>query len=299
MLHRWYLVGKTRRRWTRGALLILLALVTIFCILAVGEKQVSARKPTVIPPSFVISQSDQVAARASELDNQGQDLYEAGQFAEAVEVWREVEEAYEKVGDLSGIAKTRINIAEALQALGFHPRACDILLQAFNSAELDCQNVVQLNENYQQLQNSLLNNLKKSPNSQIKVIGLRSLGNVLRKLDNLELSQQVLQLSLNAAKALRLPEEESAANLSIGNTFQALGDRTRASLDTQSNIASTPWRCLYSPSLGQPKQFYQQAADYYQQAATTSVSSTGWVIAQTNRLSTLLENNALSESQGL
>ncbi|MBW4637640.1 MAG: CHAT domain-containing protein [Gloeocapsa sp. UFS-A4-WI-NPMV-4B04] len=299
MLRRWYLVGKTRRRWTRGALLILLALLTIFCVLAVGEKQVSARKQTVIPPSFVISQSDQVAARASQLDNQGQELYEAGEFTEAIKLWQQAEKAYVQADDADGVAKNRINMAEALQALGLHPRACDTLLQAFNIAELDCQNVVQSNENYQQLQNSLLNNFKKLPNSQIKVIGLRSFGNVLRKLDNLELSQQVLQLSLNAAKALRLPEDESAAKLSIGNTFQALGDRTRASLDTQSNIASTPWRCLYSPSLGQPRQFYQQAADYYQQAATEPISTSIWVQAQINRLNVLLETNALSEAQGL
>jgi CHAT domain-containing protein len=121
----------------------------------------------------------------------------------------------------------------------------------------------------------------------------------LRKLDNLELSQQVLQLSLDIAKALRLPEEESAANLSIGNTFQALGDRIRASLNTQNKIASTPWRCLYSPSLGQPRQFYQQAADYYQQAATEPISTSRWVQAQINRLNVLLETNALSEAQGL
>ncbi len=302
MLHSRCIVKKMRYRKTRRVfVLIFLAVLTILCTLTLAKKQVSAWQPTVIQPSFLTSQNNKADSKASELDNQGQELYEAGQFSEAVKLWQQAQKAYAQADDADGVARSRLNIAEALQALGLYPTACDTLLQAFNSAELDCQKLVQSNENYQQLQNSLLDNFKKSPNSQIKVIGLRSLGNVLRKLDNLELSQQILLLSLNTAKALNSPEDESAALLSLGNTFQALGDRTRASQsqDIQNKLPSTPWRCINSPSLGAPRKFYQQANVLYQQAATESVSTTVWIQAQINRLSTLLETNALSEAQGL
>lgn len=287
------------RRTSRAFILLLLALLTMVSILALPKEQVSALKPPVTQQrSFLSSQVNKADKKASQLAIQAQELYEAGQFSQAVAVWQQAASAYAQVGDSEGATKSQINMAEALKALGFYPRACNTLLQAFEIEELDCRKLVQTNKN-QQLEDSLLKTLKQIPDTQIKVIGLRSLGDIFQKLDNLELSTKLLQVSLNVAKVLRSPEDESAALLSIGNTFQAWGDRTRASLDTQKEIASTPWRCLYSPSLGVARKFYQQAADFYQQAATESVSSTAWVQAKINRLSTLLSTNALPEAQQL
>lgn len=292
------IVKKMRYRRTRRVFaLVLLAVLTIFCVLNLSKEQVSARQ-ALIQPSFLTSQNNKADSKASELDNQGQELYEVYQFSEAIKLWQRVEKAYIQLGNTDGVAKTRINIAEALQALGLYPRACDTLLQAFNIADLDCRDLSESNANKQ---DSLIKTLEQLPNSQTNVVGLRAFGNIFQKLDNLGLSQQVLQLSLNAAKALNSPEDESAALLSLGNTFQSWGDRTRASQsrDIQNKLPSTPWRCSYSPSLGAPRKFYQQADVLYQHAATTSISSTLWIQAQINRLSTLLETNALSEAQGL
>lgn len=296
-----YLVDRIRwRRTSRAFVLILLALLTMVSILALSKEQVSALKAPVIQHSLLSSQVNRADKKASQLATQGQELYEAGQFSQAVSVWQQAASAYAQVGDSEGATKSQINMAEALQTLGFYPRACNTLLQAFDITDLDCRKLVQTNQN-QQLKDYLLKALEQIPNTQTKAIGLRSLGDVFQKLDYLELSTKVLQLSLNVAKVLRSPEDESAALLSLGNTSQTWGNRKRASQsqDIPQKLASTPWRCLYSPSLGAARKFYQQAADFYQQAATESVSSTAWVQAEINRLSTLLETNALPEAQEL
>ncbi len=124
------------RRTRRVFALIFLGVLTIYCILTLAEKQVSARQAPVIQPSFLTSQNKKADSKASQLDNQGQQLYEVGQFAEAVKFWQQAQKAYAQADDTDGVARSRINIAEALQALGLHPTACDTLLQAFNSAEL-------------------------------------------------------------------------------------------------------------------------------------------------------------------
>ncbi len=281
-----------KAKLAKGIILIVLALLTMMIVLALSKEQVSALKA---PGTQLISQADKVTETATKLATQGQKLYEAGQFTEAVEVWQQAASAYTQLDDFEGVTKSQINMAEALQALGFYPRACNTLLQAFNITDLDCRALVQSQE--KQLGDTLLEDLEQIPNSLTKAIGLRSLGNVFQKLDNLELSQQALQLSLNVAKKLHSPENESAALLSLGNIFRAWGNRTQASLDTQNEISSTPWHCLYSPSLGAPRKLYQQAGVFYQQSATTSISSTAWVQAQINRLNVLLETNALSEAQ--
>ncbi|WP_230967013.1 CHAT domain-containing protein, partial [Nostoc commune] len=281
------------RSHRRAFALILLALLTLASILIFSTQPVTGTKQ----PPTQLSSPTSGTANAQKLAIQGQQLYLAGQFSEAAKVWQEAANAYAQVGDKGGVTQSQINIAQALQALGNYPRACNTLLQAFNLADSNCQNLTQKNENLQP--DSWLKTLENRPNSQTQVIGLRSLGDVLQKLDYLELSTKVLQLSLNAAQKLPSSENESAALLSLGNTFQALGNRAFVRLDTSKELQPYPWRCLYRPSIGEPKKIYQQAASYYQQAATVSVSSTTRVQAEINRLGVLLETNALSDAQNL
>ncbi len=275
--------------------LILLALLSLLSVLALSTEQVTATKEPVAQYPSRISQT----TNASQLFIQGKELYLVGNFSEAARVWQQAANAYAQVGDSEGRTQSLINVAEALQALGLYPRACNTLLQAFSISDLDCQKLTQLSENRQQRQDSWLKNLEKQPISLTKAIGLRNLGDVLQKLDNLELSQKVLQLSLSAARELHSPQYESSTLLSLGNAFQALGNRARSRADTASYQNPTPWRCLYRPSVGAPKKFYQQAASFYQQAATASVSPTSWVEAQTNRLSALLETDTVRDAQDL
>ncbi len=283
------------RRTRRALPLVLLALLTVVSIPALSKEPVTGTNEPVTYHSSQISQP----IKASQLSSQGEKLYKAGQFSEAASIWQQAASAYERAGNKDGVAQSRINVAEALQALGHYPQACKTLLQAFSVAGLDCQQLTQLNENRQQQGDALLKTLQARPNSLPKAIGLRSLGDVLQRLDNLELSRQVLHLSLNVAQAVPSPENESAALLSLGNTEQAWGNRVRTRQYSTSEPTPTPWHCLYRPSMGVPKKFYQQAASFYQQAANVSVSPTAWVQAQLNRLSVLLETDAFSDAQAL
>ena len=278
--------------------LILLALLTMVSVPVLSKERGSGVSEAKQPATQHSSQISQ-PTNGSHLSMQGEKLYKAGQFSEAASIWQQAASAYERVGDEGGAAKSRINIAEAVQALGLYPRACNTLLQAFGIAFSDCRKLTQENENRQQ-RDSLLKTLKAQPNSLTKAIGLCSLGKVLQKLDNLELSRQVLQLSLSAAKALPSPQAESAALVSLGNTELALGNRARAKQYTVTSEQSHfPWRCPYTPTLGAPERFYQQATKLYQQAATESALPTTWVEAQVNRLSVLLQLDALSDAQDL
>jgi len=237
------------------------------------------------------------AESALQLFERGQKFYRTGQFSEAASVWQRAADAYAQKGDREGTAQSQINMAEAQQKLGRSPQACNTLLEAFGVADFDCWHLAQSSDNQQQ--DVLLKALKQQQNSITKAIGLRSLGDVLQKLDNLELSTKVLHLSLDIAQRLRSKQEESAALLSLGNAYQTWGDKERARLDRSANSEATPWRCLYNPTLGASKDFYQQAATFYYQAVVASVSPLTWIQAQINRLNALLEINALSDAQAL
>lgn len=278
---------------SRALTLILLALLTLTSVPALSSERVAA-KESITQPEFRNSQTN----NALHLATQGKELYEAGQFSEAVRVWQQAASAYAQTGDKEGMTQSRINIASALRDLGHYPQACNTILHAFGIADLDCQKLIRENENHRG-RDSLLKTLSERPNSLTKTVGLRSLGNVLQRLDDLELSTKILQMSLKVAKALPSPQDESAALLSLGNTSQAWGNRARARQDMPHELEPTPWRCLYRPSLGAPKEFYQQAASFYQQAMAAEVSPNTWVQAQVNRLSVLLETNSLSDAQEL
>ncbi|HEY9743555.1 MAG TPA: CHAT domain-containing protein [Coleofasciculaceae cyanobacterium] len=294
----------------KGVAVILLALLTLVSIPVLSAERVAGTKAVGVglstigvphrntgqpAPISLISQT----SNALQLAIQGKQLYEAGRFSEAARVWQQAADSYAQVGDKDGMTQSLINIAEALQALGLYPRACNTLLEAFGMAEPKCQTLTPQNENHQQRQEFLLKTLQAQPNSLNKAIGLRSLGDVLQRLDDLELSQQVLQLSLKVAKELPSPQDESATLLSLGNTERALGNRARVQQDSTIKQKPTPLYCPYRPSKGGAKKFYQQAAKFYQQAATESASPTTWVQAQLNRLSVLLETGSLSDVQNL
>ena len=234
-----------------------------------------------------------------QLSIQGQKLFEQGKFLLAIEIWQQAEKAYAGVKDRNGVTQSKINIASAQQAIGHYTQACNSVLQAFNLTNMLCQQLIQTDENYRQQQNLLLKTLVKQLDSENKVIGLRSLGDILQKLDTPDLSIKVLQIGLKTAQALASPQNESATLISLGNAFQAWGDKARVVQDIGSELQPTPWRCLYRPSLGQPKEFYQQAAKFYQQAANISVEPTTEVQAQINYLNSLLQSNGLSEAQNL
>jgi CHAT domain-containing protein len=237
------------------------------------------------------------AIDASQLAIEGKKLYEAGQFEAAATIWQQAADVYAKTGNSEGVTQSLTNLAEALQADGRYLKACNTLLQANGIAEADCQTLER------QQQNAWLKTLVENPKTLIQATSLRSLGDVFQKIDNLELSEQVLQLSLKIARELSSPETASATLLSLGNLKRAEGDREKvlqeSTIPSEIVPKTTALSCPARSSLGEVISLYQQADLFYRQAASEATSTTVWVQAQLNRLTVLLQTNATSEAIAL
>ena len=134
---------------------------------------------------------------AQVLNTQGSLQLAQGKSSEALASWSSAEEMYRQIDDRLGILGSKLNQAQALQQLGLYRRSQKILEQ-------------------------LQTELEAESNPQLRVMGLRSLGNALQVAGNLEQSQQVLKESLTSAQELDLAEETSSILFSLGNTARGL-----------------------------------------------------------------------------
>jgi CHAT domain-containing protein/tetratricopeptide (TPR) repeat protein len=291
---------------------------------AENRELVNAQSPS--PYSLLTVKSQ--ASQAESLVEQGKTLYETGQFTEAVKVLQQAAAAFTASRDELKEAMTLSNLSLAYQQLGLwaeaekairnaiaslhaqslkllHPREntdtsadqSQILAQA-----LDMQGQLQLAQGqaeaalttwqkaadiYQKIgdkskltrnrinsaqalqalglylqANKVLNEVQQTltslPDSLLVATGLRSLGNIRRVVGDLNVSRLVLGKSLEVAKRVQSPKAIAEAQLSLGNTARAQQD-------------------------------IEAALKYYQQAATTSVSSITRIQAHLNLLNLLLE----------
>jgi CHAT domain-containing protein len=196
---------------------------------------------------------------ALELARQGQQRYDAGQFAAAAQLWQEAADAYKQSGDGEGMTKSLINKSQALQDLGLYPKACKTLLQAIaleNPAECSPEEVERLlNRLYQ----------RQDPLTLTQAIGLRGLGDVLRRQGILSQSEAVLQLALITADGT---PEASATLMSLGNVQRALGSQTRDRWDYE-EITEIIDRQSLEAALAP----YENAFVSYRRAATMASAS--------------------------
>jgi CHAT domain-containing protein len=215
------------------------------------------------------------ASSALELARQGQQRYNSGEVEAAAKLWQQAAAAYEKIGDREGMSKSLINKSQALQDLGLYPKACQTLLHAFaiKNPECNANKIEELQKTLAQKQNSF---------TLTQTIGLRSLGDVLRRQGLLQKSQEILQLSLSS---LSESPEKSAVLLSLGNTERILGNqiRDRWDYDVVTEI-------IDNKSIPDALAPYQKAFNYYTQAAnTTSAPAISKIQAQLNHFQLLLE----------
>ncbi|HBB34877.1 MAG TPA: hypothetical protein DC064_24615, partial [Cyanobacteria bacterium UBA9273] len=220
------------------------------------------------------------------------------------------------------------NESQAWQSLGFYLKACNTLLEAFEIQNLGCNKLTQDNSgttektasgnqgksDLQEPINTLFDNLTKQDDflSLTKAIGLRRLGDVLRRIGALDESQAVLEISLEVAKNRQSAEEQSAANLDFGNTARALGNRERSLEDPvkiADNIGLVNQDCLKARNCQKDKiaqdilntsypykGYYRKALDAYKEAANLSPSSDTRIQAQLNQLRLLLEIGQMWQS---
>ncbi|MEL7329163.1 MAG: CHAT domain-containing protein, partial [Cyanobacteria bacterium J06559_1] len=129
--------------------------------------------------------------------------YHLGQAEAALELWEQAEDFYQLADDESGQLGAQINQAQALQSLGFYRRS------------------------RQQLE-TISDTLADMPDSELKVNGLRTLGNALQVLGDLSASRATLFESANIAIDISSTNELSATYLSLGRTARDWGDDNAA-----------------------------------------------------------------------
>ncbi|NES79646.1 MAG: CHAT domain-containing protein [Okeania sp. SIO1H4] len=200
----------------------------------------------------------------SSLIQQGVQLLQQGRAEAALEVWQQAEVIYRKNKDRIGEIRSQVNQAQALTSMGFYRRSCDTVLQAFGN-DLQCE---RLTESELQTVLSRFN----TSNTNLNFQGLQSLGNGLRVLGKLALSQKVLEASFPLVNSQNI---EGRLLLNLGNTIlsQAQGIanfRLRGKAERQAII---------------------QGLSYYEKAVTVSDEELIKIQATINHLSLLLELN--------
>jgi len=222
-------------------------------------------------------------AYAQVLDIQGHLKFAQGQTQEALEIWRQAAKAYTQTDDIQGRMTNRLNQAQALQALGFY-------LQAKDGLE------------------PLIVSLKNEPNSLLKARSLRSYGDTLRAIGELlcepetpnqkpsskeasnqetssrikqkPCAQNALKESLAISQALKSSPDISAAQLSLGNTEQAMANRAKGPQECTTDQSE---ECTaFKASNAKAAELYKEAED------AASQNSVAKIQAQLNRLSLLL-----------
>ncbi|MEH1920610.1 tetratricopeptide repeat protein, partial [Nostoc sp.] len=211
---------------------------------------------------------------AQTLDIQGNLQLELGRTEQALDSWKQSANTYTQAGDEVGIIRSLINQSMAEQALGLYHQARTTLEE-------------------------LQPRLEQQPDSLVKAIALRSFGDVLQLVGDLEPSFKVLQQSRDIAKKLQSPSEISAALLSLGNTALALGNRQISQQESISLENYTPLHCINKPVSTESLKFYQQAAQFYEEAVTTATLPLSQIQAQLNHLSILLKLQQWSQAKKL
>jgi CHAT domain-containing protein len=206
---------------------------------------------------------------AQVLSIQGNLYLETGQPEQALESWTKATDLYTQVDRKNDIIQSQINQAQALQELGFYPKACQTLIQALNIDHLACEWSPQLQEEIIALPTNFLNSL-----------ALTQLGSIFKSLGDFPASIQVLTIALEQAQQVKNTEQIAKAYLLLGESYQAQ---------------------LNSPAF-EPKdknKFINNTLEFYSQAAETSNSALIQIQAQLKQLNLLFQNNQQSEFQVL
>jgi CHAT domain-containing protein len=130
----------------------------------------------------------------------GQDSAQA-----ALSTWQQAETLYRQAGDSLGAIGSQINQAQALQTLGLYRQARKLLVQ-------------------------IRQTLEQSPDSRLKITGLRTLSDIFQQAGELQDSQTMLTQALAIAEKLGLQQEQSITLLSLGNIARAQ-KQTQIALD--------------------------------------------------------------------
>lgn len=177
---------------------------------------------------------------AQTLNTQGSLQFAQGNTQQAILTWQEATKVYQEIKDTIGEVGSLINQAQAMQELGLYFQGEKTLRQVKNI-------------------------LTKQPDNQLKITGLRKLGNIQRLLGNLAESEAILQESLAIAQSIQSDTQISASLLELGNTAIVKGES-------------------------------ETALNYYQQVINISPSPKIQLKAQLNQLKILIDTEQYNQA---
>ncbi|MGE5657442.1 MAG: CHAT domain-containing protein [Actinomycetota bacterium] len=175
--------------------------------------------------AFASTPANQLLTSAQSLTAQGHEQLGLGRAEEALKIWEKAAELYTQLGDTEGVTGSKINQSLALQRLGLYRRACQNLLAPLQLDYQDyliCKQSIEIEESPQKQLELLQAALKQQRDSQVRALGLRVLGDVLRSLGNLDSSEIILSESSQMSQRLYPSADISNELLSLCNTKRAL-----------------------------------------------------------------------------
>ncbi|WP_414566710.1 CHAT domain-containing protein [Anabaena sp. CCY 9613] len=323
----WANFGVVRRKTNKLLHLFLYFFITVLCIIGSPVlAQVSSTNKALSQLMIAYAPPQAIASTSISLFQQGKVLYDTGNFAAAVQILQQAAAEYRQQGDNLKLATTLSNLSLAYQQLGAWTEAQQAITDSLNllrgqthsqnlpvfAQSLDIQGRLQLamgqteaalatwqqtaaiykqTNNYNGVVRSQINQaqawrtqgfyrravdileaatkqLASQPDSREKALGWRSLGDALLVSGDLEISENALQQSLKIAQRLKSDADIGASLLSLANNART----------------------------GQKK---QKAINYYQQTFQISPLPLTKVQAQINHLSLLIEDQQLTQAQGL
>ncbi|NER37293.1 MAG: CHAT domain-containing protein [Oscillatoria sp. SIO1A7] len=186
-----------------------------------------------------------ILARA--LSTKGRVLLALGKTDNVLRIFRDSAKIYEQLGDEEGKIGSKINQAQAMQALGRYRLALKKLAE-------------------------IPDDLEDQPN-ELKATVFRNLGNAYQAVGDLERSWCALQDSLQASQS---SQATSSTLLSLGNTARALGERIASQKNKKDALATLPEKeCKNPPENIGSEGFSSKAEEFYNRAAENAPAGIG------------------------
>ncbi len=185
---------------------------------------------SLLPQESRVKSLVELKAIAQILDIQSNGQWEQGQINLALQTGRQATNIYVKLNDNLGWKRSLIAQVKTLQELGLYQQACQAIIPVVESNNLenftipsqDCQQLISqklIKESVKTASNPTLKN--------IQITGARLLGDVWRQLGYLKESQQLLEELERVVTQQESPQEQALVLLSLGDTYQSLGNRNK------------------------------------------------------------------------
>ncbi|MGK7901481.1 MAG: CHAT domain-containing protein [Hormoscilla sp.] len=294
-----------RKRRITFIILALLGFISTQAVPGISAQRQDVMPDRALGKTFQISQ----AGNASQLAQEGLQLYQAGQIESALERWQKAAEIYEQMGDRSQATEIMLSKAAAEQALGYYPQSYKTIVRAMGldkaaekrlTLEIDeVSNVLEKDPENKDARGELRGAIAEMTAGTAgvnKARGLRLLGEYFQQTGKLEVSSLVLQDSIRVSGE---NGEASAALVSLGNTARAIGQKEQAQKNPLEEASLLVMLEEDEPGILKRELNktlveaflipYEEALASYKQAASLSQSQTRKIQAQLNHLDLLVD----------